>query len=545
LFRVLFVMLCVVVMIIGVQLLSGATARARETGLYQARLADYAGTATGIVQSQATDVPPTTTPTPQVNAPKPGGYVLARQNFETNTPLPPLDLATNTPPPTESATPTPTSIPATVTPDAIATSRPLPTPFFYGEAPADAVAPTAIPAPVELIDRRGYDLMNILLMGNDGEISDDGFIRTDTMIVVSINRTTGTVSMLSLPRDLFVYIPGWTMQRLNLAYIHGEAVGWTDGGFGLLRQTIFYNLGINVHYYAMVSLEGFRAVVDAVGGVNISVDCAIQNLPLIGADVPRDAIRVNDDGEYALPVGYYEMTGGEALWYARARDTNSDFDRGARQQQILRAVWRRARDNGLLNSVPQLWNETTPYLDTNLTLEDLLPLVPLAGSLDTSRIESFTFARLYHTTPWTPPDGSNVQLPNPEQVRELMIDFYSPPTESQIASEAATVRVYNGTTIPNLDIVAADRLNWEGIAAIPMGQADSSNHSTTSVIDFTGRSKGSSLGQIVATLNIAPAGIQPQPDAAREADFEVILGASYNSCTRGGILPIETPTAGS
>lgn len=88
-----------------------------------------------------------------------------------------------------------------------------------------------------------------MLLGVDSELTGVAVDRTDTMIIVSINRTTNTVSMLSLPRDLYVYIPGWTMQRLNLAFTHGEQVGWTGEGFGLLRQTIFYNFGINVHYY--------------------------------------------------------------------------------------------------------------------------------------------------------------------------------------------------------------------------------------------------------------------------------------------------------
>src|SRR5690606_10452392 len=111
-----------------------------------------------------------------------------------------------------------------------------------------------------------------------------------------------SVAMLPLPRDLYVYIPGWTMQRLNLAYIHGEAVGWMNGGFGLLRQTLLYNFGINVHYYAMVNLTGFKAIVDAVGGVELAVDCAIEDLPLIGAEVPAGAYQVNEDGYYVLPV---------------------------------------------------------------------------------------------------------------------------------------------------------------------------------------------------------------------------------------------------
>jgi len=429
-------------------------------------------------------------------------------------------------------------------PEITSTPRPLPTLWIYQQPEAVEAGGTAIPTPVEAVDRQGMDLLNIVLLGHDGELTNDGFIRTDTMIIVSINRTAGTVSMLSLPRDLFVYIPGWTMQRLNLAYIHGESIGWTGGGFGLLRQTIFYNFGINVHYYAMVSLDGFRAIVDAVGGINLAVDCAIQDLPLIGAEVPRDAVRVTEDGEYALPVGYYAMNGAEALWYARSRGNSSDFDRGRRQQQVLRGVWRQARDNGLLSSLPSLWAESQQYIQTNLTLDDLIPLIPLAANLNPNQIESYTFNRLYHTTPWTPPDGSNVQLPNPDQVRELMIEFYSPATESQTANEAATVFVYNGTNIPNLDLVAAERLNWEGIAAVPMGSAETTDYINTVLIDYTGRSKASSLGDIVGTLNIVGENIRVEPSPTRESDFVVILGETYNSCTEGGVLPVEMPPAG-
>jgi LCP family protein required for cell wall assembly len=544
LFRIIPVLLILGAVWIGIKAAQSAAQRINDQTQAEQRHPSYVATATGIADSIAEmtlNAPPTQTP--QVAVPSDRMLVgkpeirLRLAQFETNTPQGDVDLglATNTllPLPTE------TAVPATPIPDVTNTPRPVPTIFIYGEAPADASAPTAIPSPVPAIDRRGMDLMNILLMGNDGELTEDGFIRTDTMIVVSINRGAGTVSMLSLPRDLYVYIPGWTMQRLNLAYIRGESVGWTDGGFGLMRQTIFYNLGINVHYYAMVSLEGFKAIVDTVGTVSLTVDCAIQDLPLIGADVPSGAVRINEDGEYVLPVGAYEMTGGEALWYARSRTNSSDFDRGRRQQQVLRAVWRQARANGLLTSLPQLWNEGIQYVETNLTLEDLISLVPLAGSLDPSRIESFVFRRLYHTTPWTPPDGSNVQLPNSDAVRELMTDFYSPATESQINSEGASVRVYNGTANANWDLVAADRLGWDGVNAIPMGTADNPNYTDTILIDYTGREKGSSMEEIARTLNVRPENIRSEPNPNREADFEVILGANYNSCTEAGVLPVD------
>jgi LCP family protein required for cell wall assembly len=474
------------------------------------------------------------------------------QAFVTNTPrpqnaeevtLPPLNTAAAptiepTSAPTNTATMTAPPPPSPTLPAETSTPRPLPTVFVFGEAPADLAAPTGVPTPVDFVDRRGQDLMNIVLLGNDGELTEDGFIRTDTMIIVSINRTAGTVSMLGLPRDLLVYIPGWTMQRLNLAYIRGQSVGWTDGGFGLLRQTILYNFGINVHYYAMVNLTGLRAIVDAVGGVEVSVDCAIQNLPLIGADVPAAAQVVNEDGERLLPVGVYQMSGGEALWYARARDYTIEFDRQRRQMQLLRAIWRKARDAGLLTNAPTLWNEMQPYLETNLTFEDLVGLLPLALTLDPSGIENFNLRRLYHTTPWQTPDGDRVQLPVYDTMRPLLEDFYTPPTDSQLRAEGARIRVLNGTGNLDWDRVAADRLAYSGFLALPGGAASETGVTDTILIDYTGQTKGSSLQEIARLLNVRPENIRVQPEPDREYDFEVILGGSYNSCTEEGIVTV-------
>jgi LCP family protein required for cell wall assembly len=477
-----------------------------------------------LIQATGTALAQTATPQGEAKAGdfgKRAGEIA--QDFSTNTPYAPT--------PTLEPTPFPT-LPA-VTP------RPLPTLFSYqGGEPGAAANGTMVPSPVPAVDRRGQDLINILLLGNDGEITGDGYFGTDTMIIVSVNRTAGTVAMLSLPRDLFVYIPGFTMQRLNIAYIRGETGGWTDGGFGLMRQTIFYNLGINVHYYAMVDLSGFAAIVDAVGGVGIAVDCAIQNLPLIGAQVPAAAVRVNEDGEYVLPVGYYHMNGAEALWYARARDNSSDFDRGRRQQQVLRAVWRAARDNNLLLNAPALWSEGSQYLRTNLAFEDAISLVPIALNLDPARIEQFRFRRLYDTQPWQPPDGSYVQVPIYDHILEMLNDFYTPPTESQIVMNSVPIRVLNGTPNADWDRVAAESLGWDGFAAIPAGAA-SEPAAQTILIDYTGSERGSNRNAIAAALNVVPENVRIQPDPNRTVDYEVIIGMDYNSCDEPGVLPVD------
>jgi hypothetical protein len=328
------------------------------------------------------------------------------------------------------------------------------------------------------------------------------------------------------------------MQRINLTYMRGQSGGWNDGTFELLRQMILYNFGINVHYYALVDLSGLREIIDTLGGVDIGVDCAIEDLPLIGADVPAAARRVNEDGFYVLDVGYYTLNGGEALWYARSRHNSTDFDRGRRQLQLLRAIWRQARDTGQLARLPELWNLGTQIVETNLGLEDVLGLLPFALNLNPALIENFTLVRTYHTTPWQTPSGDYVQLPIYETMRSLLEDFYRPPTLSQIAAEAATITVYNGTANADWDRVAAERLAWDGLAATAGGPADRLDYTDTVLIDYTGQSKGSSRGSIASVLNVKPENIVISPDPNRTTDFEVILGSEYNSCTFS-VLPVS------
>lgn len=434
------------------------------------------------------------------------------QVFATNTPL-----ATETPMAT--ATPAPPS-------NAIV----LPTPLFPEDPRPGLIDVTAIPTRVPLV-QRNYNLMNIILLGGDDEVTGDNYFRTDTMIVVSINLDTGTVAMLSFPRDIFVYIPNGTMQRLNTAYAIGEQIGWTGGGFGLLRQTILYNFGINVHYYARINFSGFEQIIDTLGGIDVAVDCAYEDYYPVEDFDPSRPIEENYTLR-VLPIGYYTLNGFDALWYARTRRVADDFDRGRRQQQILRAIFRKALDTGQLANLPTLWGQLTAIVETDLTLQQVLPLIPIGLNLDVSEIENYTFIRTYHTTPWQTPSGDFVQLPNYEPIANLMYDFYQPPTTNRIDLAGRTIAVYNGTDNPKWDLIAAERLRWEGLNAIAMGPTET-KVADTLLIDLTGEDKGSPVQSIRQFLNIRPDQVQVQPDPNRQYDYMVVIGANYNSCTYG------------
>jgi len=487
----------------------------------------------GVLAAQQPTPPPTNTPRA---APLP-----------TNTPRP----AAPSPLPAPSVTPIPSETPP---PSATATQAFLPTPTLYypPDVPVRQAPPTAIPSPMPRL--RGlsetgapYELLNVMLIGHDGNVvPGDPNFHTDTMIVVSINRNTNTISMISLPRDLFVYIPNWGMSRLNQAYWYGEAIQWEDGGWGMLRQVVLYNFGIELHYYAMVDFEGFEQIVDTIGGVTIAVDCPIQDQKCTGAAC-TDGIPGNEtDADYelvTLPVGVHEMDGEQALWYARSRKNTIDFDRGRRQQQLLRAIWTKGLDAGLITQVPDLWSQLTSVVETNMPVSEVLPLIPLALTIKPNDIENHFFRKNVETVAWTDPtNGANVQLPHPDGGMLRMIEnFLTPPTQNRLRLENARIEVYNGTANPGWDIVAADRLVWEGFAPAAMGADAGGGVPHTLIYDFTGTSKGSSLGELAALLNIRPENVIVQPDPNRTVDFRVVLGADYNSCVgRQWVAPKPT-----
>ena len=466
----------------------------------------------------------------------------------TNTPrVVPTLAPTDTPLPTDTPVPTDTPAPTmTLTPSSTPTVTPtepvfLPTPTLY--YPPDfeprQTQPTAIPTAMPRFrstdeNEQSYEILNVLLLGHDGNVQPGEPFHTDTMIVVSINRDTNTVSMISLPRDLFVFIPNWGMARLNLAWGYGESIGWTDGGWGMMRQTILYNFGLETHYYAMVDFEGFEEIIDALGTVAIAVDCPIQDQLCTGAAC-TDGIPGNEtDADYelyTLPVGVHEMNGEQALWYARSRKNTIDFVRGRRQQQILRAIWATAKATGLITQLPDLYGQLTSVVDTNMPLSEIVPLIPLALSIEPNDIENHFFRKNIETVAWSPDNVANVQLPHPDGgMNRLIFNFLAPPTQNRLRLENARIQVFNGTTNDGWDMVAADRLIWEGFAPQAMGPADQTDYADSMIYDYTGASKGSSLNELVGLLNIKPENIVIQPEPNRTVDFMIVLGANYNSC---------------
>ena len=449
--------------------------------------------------------------------------IVLMQRLDSRTPEPAIL-------PTEEATARPASTPV---PEDISLPK-----LLIPPDPAEGkwLSGTRVPRRVPDIQRE-HKLINFMLLGSDEELTDDRFIRTDTMIVVSLNFQTGTMSMLSLPRDLFVYIPHGRMGRLNTAFGIGENIDWDPGrGFGLLRQTIFYNFGINVHYYARVDFSGFEEIIDRLGGVDIAVDCAYRDYYPVGFDSQGNASGYR---WRTLSVGYYTFNGYDALWYARTRKYTDDFDRGRRQQLLLRAMWRKARSLGLASTLPQLWPELIQIVDTDIPFDQMLRVLPFVINLDLNDVENFTFKKNYHTRHWTTPDGWSVQLPNPDEVAKLMQALYTPPSKYQVALTGPSIAVYNGSGAENWDIVASERLRWDGYNAVALGSMEDGNdYPANQLTDFVASEKGSLVPGILRALNMSSEQVERKASADREYDYEVVIGRDYQSCTYG-VLPLD------
>ncbi|MBU2595702.1 LCP family protein, partial [Patescibacteria group bacterium] len=178
---------------------------------------------------------------------------------------------------------------------------------------------------VKKLQGEGDGRINILLLGIGGP-GHDGADLTDTMMVVSVDPINKTVAMLSIPRDLWVKIPGNGESKINAVHSYGEQNKKKFGdGPTVSKQIVSQILDLPIHYYARMDFEGFKKLVDQVGGIEIKVEKDI-----VDPYYPDD--RTGKNITYRVREGEQHMDGAQALKYARSRYTTSDFDRARRQQ---------------------------------------------------------------------------------------------------------------------------------------------------------------------------------------------------------------------
>ena len=374
----------------------------------------------------------------------------------------------------------------------------------------------------------GNSRINVLVMGMDSREADsDDIPRTDTMILFSMDPQSRTAGMLSIPRDLWVEIPGFDYSKINTAYRLGEVYKIAERGPGLALDTVENLLGMEIDYYAIVDFNAFEDFIDELGGVTVMVPEKIVVDPL-----GKHNTEILKAGEHLMP-GYL------ALAYARSRNSSgSDFDRAGRQQQVVMAI----RDQilsaemlpTLIKNSPALYQSLSSGISSNLTLMQLVRLAWVAQQIPGENIrqgvigvDQVDFAYSY--------DGQDILRPLPDEIRQLRDLIFSlsgpvvpmaPQGDTQVLvdEEYATLMILNGTYTAGLASQSADYLRTSGLTVAEPGNANEYYEMTT-IIDYTGNPH--TVAMIVEMMSISAENVFHRYDVTGPADVVVIVGQDW------------------
>ena len=266
----------------------------------------------------------------------------------------------------------------------------------------------------------GESRFTILAMGLDRRPGEQGIaFRTDTMMLLSIDPVNQSVGILSIPRDLYVAVPGYGQpQRVNSPMVLGEI---TQPGYGpkLAMQTVQYNFGIRVHDYLLVDFNAFIGLVDTIGGIDIELDYNISDPQYPDMNYGYDP--------FYLRAGNHHLDGLTALKFARTRHGSSDFERAVRQQQVLYAIRDRVLSLELLPQLivqaPNLLNALQDNVYTDLTLDQMIRLALYGKDIPAENIRTGVVNQSY-STPWMTEDGRAVLVPDRVRLGSLMVEVF-------------------------------------------------------------------------------------------------------------------------
>ncbi len=273
----------------------------------------------------------------------------------------------------------------------------------------------------------GAETTNLLLLGSDKRKEVDGTWRTDTMIVVAINSISNTVGVINIPRDLWVYVPTYSDEtRINVVDFLGQRTDYPGGGPALLKETIQYNLGLPLDNYARLDFEGFKQVIDTLGGINVEVDCPIEDR-FIDPDSPTGFKHMK------VMSGTQHMDGELALMFVRSRRQGDDWDRARRQQRVLLAVRERVLQLDILPKIPDLWLSLKDSVETDLRLSDILYLAWFGSQIELEDIRGRTIDSSMACS-WETPRGGQVLVPNGDKIHQALEGLFSSPPLIQSTS---------------------------------------------------------------------------------------------------------------
>lgn len=257
---------------------------------------------------------------------------------------------------------------------------------------------------------------NILLLGVDQRADESGPTRSDSMILLGSRAEDSGAAMLSIPRDLWVNIPGVGDQRINTALFFGYDPDDASAGPRLAVRTVQQELRRPVDRYLLLDFATFVRAVDALGGIEVDVPA-----PIVDTEYPTPDYGVTT---VRFDPGLQAMDGERALIYVRTRHSDGDFSRSARQLQVLQALAAKALQPASWPRLPELYRVLNEGVVTNLTPGDGLAVLPLLSAIAQGEVAAATLEEA--TTPWITPGGAWVLLPNGRAIEQIVTALFGP-----------------------------------------------------------------------------------------------------------------------
>lgn len=366
--------------------------------------------------------------------------------------------------------------------------------------------------------------VTVLLLGIDQRRGEEGPFRTDTMIVLSIDPVRKTAAMLSIPRDLWVSIPGFEPNRINTANSIGDSYDFPGGGPALAALAVERNIGLRIDHTVRVNFDLFLTVVDAIAPIEICVNETIHD-------------EAYPDGSYGVMTvhfdpGCQDMNAEQLLQYARTRHTqDGDFGRARRQQQVITALRDRVLSLGgvqaLAGQAVALWDAVRQDVQTTLSLEEIISLALLAQEIPSDAITQAVLDAnyVYFETTLT---GDQVLRLRGDAMRNLVSDLFNPvkmdlETLRQMATtETVSLSVVNGTQVQGLASTARDWLQAQGFAVAEIGNATSSGYRQSVIKDYTNNPYTARL--LASLMGLSITQVQPGSDNATVQDIQIVVG---------------------
>jgi len=383
----------------------------------------------------------------------------------------------------------------------------------------------------------GASRITVLLIGLDYRdyLANDGPPRSDTMIVLTIDPLSKTAGMMSIPRDMWVNIPGFGYSRINTAYSSGEGSKLPGGGPELARKTVEQFLGVPIQYYAQIDFGTFVEFIDLIGGIDIDNQ----------EDLRLDPVGSGKDKIILKCCGIRHLNGEKTLAYVRFRkDKEGDVARSQRQQKVILGIRNvvLAPENFpvLLGKARQFYEEFSAGIKTNMPFDTALQLGVLARDIPIESIKQgvidYTMVAFDDVT--LGGQNANVMKPLPDKIRELRDQVFTAggplsPLAAQgdptalMKADGARVRLLNGSYTPGLDVNTGNYFLAQGLAVTEVGAANQAYDRTVIVLHSP---KLYTLKYLQAVFGITSSTqIVINPDPASTVDIEVFLGNDWAS----------------